>query len=66
LRTAYPRGLGLGLFIVREIARAHGGTVEASSDATGTTFLIRLPPRAQSVTAEAAAASGTQAGVPVA
>lgn len=38
------QGLGLGLFIVREIARAHGGTVEATSDATnGTTFTVTLP-----------------------
>jgi signal transduction histidine kinase len=37
-------GLGLGLFIVREIVRAHGGTVEvSSSEALGTTVSIRLP-----------------------
>ncbi len=37
-------GLGLGLFIVREIVRAHGGTVAvSSSEADGTTFLIQLP-----------------------
>jgi signal transduction histidine kinase len=35
------RGLGLGLYIVREIARAHGGDVSVeSSDADGTTFLL--------------------------
>jgi signal transduction histidine kinase len=38
------RGLGLGLFIVGEIARAHGGTVAVSSTAEdGTTFTVRLP-----------------------
>jgi signal transduction histidine kinase len=38
------RGLGLGLFIVRELVRAHGGTVEVlSSDADGTTFSVELP-----------------------
>jgi signal transduction histidine kinase len=38
------RGLGLGLFIVHEIARAHGGSVEAtSSEDHGTTFSVRLP-----------------------
>jgi signal transduction histidine kinase len=37
-------GLGLGLFIVREIARAHGGSVDvSSSEAEGTTFVIQLP-----------------------
>ncbi len=37
---------GLGLFIVREIVRAHGGTVEArSTDAEGTSFTVRLPRR---------------------
>jgi len=42
---AHPTsGLGLGLFIVREIARSHGGTVEVrSSEAEGTTFTVRLP-----------------------
>jgi signal transduction histidine kinase len=36
-------GLGLGLFIVREIARAHGGEVEVRSDRGETTFAVRLP-----------------------
>jgi signal transduction histidine kinase len=37
-------GLGLGLFIVREIAQAHGGSVQVSSSAAeGTTFSLRLP-----------------------
>jgi len=35
-------GLGLGLFIVREIAKAHGGAVEARSDGE-TTLALRLP-----------------------
>lgn len=36
--------LGLGLFIVREIVLAHGGTISvASSAAAGTVFTIRLP-----------------------
>jgi PAS domain S-box-containing protein len=43
-RQGKSNGLGLGLYIVREIIRAHGGTVEvASGEATGTTFSIRLP-----------------------
>ncbi len=44
-----PGSIGLGLYIVREIAVAHGGTVEVSSTAqAGTTFTVRLP-RSQSV-----------------
>lgn len=40
------RGTGLGLFIVREIARAHGGNVDVVSEAgKGTTFSIVLPAR---------------------
>jgi signal transduction histidine kinase len=37
-------GLGLGLYIVREIAHKHGGTVHVTSNAPeGTTFTVRLP-----------------------
>jgi signal transduction histidine kinase len=36
-------GLGLGLFIVDQIARSHGGTVVALSDGDVTRFLVRLP-----------------------
>jgi signal transduction histidine kinase len=42
--TAAHNGLGLGLFIVKEIVAGHGGTVElASTEAEGTTFTVRLP-----------------------
>jgi signal transduction histidine kinase len=38
------RSLGLGLFIVREIIRAHGGTVSVRSDSeNGTRFTVALP-----------------------
>ncbi|RKH17631.1 response regulator [Corallococcus sp. CA047B] len=38
------RSIGLGLFIVRQMVRAHGGTVTArSSPEAGTTFTVRLP-----------------------
>ncbi len=37
-------GLGLGLFITRQIARAHGGTVYVESDPSiGTRFVVELP-----------------------
>ncbi|MGE3544929.1 MAG: response regulator [Kofleriaceae bacterium] len=37
-------GLGLGLFIAREIARAHGGEITlVSSDGSGTLFAVKLP-----------------------
>jgi PAS domain S-box-containing protein len=37
-------GLGLGLFIVREIVQAHGGSVHvSSSERDGTTFTVLLP-----------------------
>jgi signal transduction histidine kinase len=35
--------LGLGLYIAREIVTMHGGTMEASSDRTGTVFSASLP-----------------------
>lgn len=36
-------GLGLGLHIASEIARAHGGTLIARSDTTATTFVFTMP-----------------------
>ena len=38
-------GLGLGLYIVREVARAHGGDVDVRSDEGKTVFTVRLPRR---------------------
>ena len=38
-------GLGLGLYIVREVARAHGGEVDVRSDKAETVFAVRLPRR---------------------
>ena len=37
--------LGLGLYIAREIAKAHGGEIAARSDETETVFAVRLPRR---------------------
>jgi signal transduction histidine kinase len=43
-RTATTEGLGLGLFISREIVLAHGGDISVtSSESQGTTFRVRLP-----------------------
>ena len=43
-RTSETEGLGLGLYISSEIARAHGGTIDVrSSLAEGTTFRLTLP-----------------------
>ncbi len=36
-------GLGLGLYISREIVKAHGGEIWAESDSQGTTFTVKLP-----------------------
>ncbi len=37
-------GLGLGLYICRELIRAHSGEISVqSSDETGTSFVVRLP-----------------------
>ena len=41
--TTKPEGTGLGLGIVYNIAQLHNGTVTFGSDATGTTFTLRLP-----------------------
>ena len=39
-------GLGLGLYIVSEVVRAHGGTIDVSSaEGAGTTFTVRWPRR---------------------
>ncbi|HEY4181142.1 MAG TPA: hybrid sensor histidine kinase/response regulator [Kofleriaceae bacterium] len=46
--NASAKGLGLGLYIVREIASAHGGNVSViSTPATGTRFEVRLPRHVQ-------------------
>ena len=42
--TTKPRGLGLGLSIAQTIVEAHGGTIDATSDAGhGAVFRIVLP-----------------------
>ncbi|MDB5422053.1 MAG: sensor signal transduction histidine kinase [Brevundimonas sp.] len=41
---ASQQGLGLGLHIASEIARAHGGTLTVASDETETRFTLDVPP----------------------
>jgi signal transduction histidine kinase len=45
-RVGRGHSIGLGLYIVSQIAHAHGGTIEVRSSSTeGTTFTLRLPRR---------------------
>jgi sigma-B regulation protein RsbU (phosphoserine phosphatase) len=37
------QGLGLGLYIAFEIARAHGGTISVASSREETRFTFRMP-----------------------
>lgn len=44
VQPSRTQGLGLGLFIAKEIARSHGGSIAVtSSESDGTTFRVRLP-----------------------
>lgn len=44
--TASAGGSGLGLYIVKSIVRAHGGTIDVTSElGRGTTFTVYLPDR---------------------
>jgi PAS domain S-box-containing protein len=57
-RPEKARGLGLGLFITKEIVTAHGGQVAVSSaEAEGTTFTVTLP-RHSERTPQAAVSAG--------
>lgn len=51
--TSNAKGIGLGLYIVSEIVRAHGGTITVDSDESGTRFCVVLP----LATAEASASA---------
>ncbi len=42
--TGRQQGLGLGLYIVRQIVDAHGGTIRAESErGRGTSFIVEIP-----------------------
>lgn len=41
--------IGLGLYIAREVASAHAGTIHVTSDPEETVFLVRLPSRGEAV-----------------
>jgi len=56
-------GLGLGLYIARENAAAHGGTIAVTSHpADGATFVVELPLAPSAGAANAAAVSVSSAG----
>jgi signal transduction histidine kinase len=43
--NSHTGGLGLGLYIAAEIAKAHGGKIEVRSDSSQTVFSVHLPYR---------------------
>jgi len=55
-RSRRHGGLGMGLYITREIARAHGGTVRvASTPGSGAEFVVELPLVTAPIAAQATA-----------
>jgi signal transduction histidine kinase len=51
--SRYSSGLGIGLFLTKQLVELHGGTITAQSDGTGkgSTFTIRLPLNTELITA---------------
>jgi len=61
-RAGHVSGLGLGLFISREIIKRHGGTLWAESGAGGSTFHVRLPVVSAVATATVTSREGVTQG----
>jgi PAS domain S-box-containing protein len=66
-RSRTHEGTGIGLALVRELVRLHGGTIEVrSTEGEGTTFTVRLPAGSrhlpQTAVAEARRAGPTDVG----
>jgi signal transduction histidine kinase len=58
-------GLGLGLYIVKEIIKAHGGTITVDSQPSqGSTFTVELPMQVTTTDAEAVSTSDERTGLP--
>ena len=63
--TMKRKGTGLGLAMVRQVARAHGGEVEARNrEGGGAEFRLRLPLRQQDPQSRAARLSSQVSGTP--
>ncbi len=56
------QGLGLGLYIAAEIARAHGGEIAVSSDASETRFTFRMPCRRMEIAGQEGRGPGIAGG----
>jgi signal transduction histidine kinase len=54
-RSSSSKGLGLGLFIANQVAKAHGGAITVESDANQTRFVVRLPRGAPTIERDPAA-----------
>jgi two-component system CheB/CheR fusion protein len=63
--SASQNGLGLGLFIVAELVKAHGGAIAVrSTEGAGTAFIVRFPVSGEQVEAPSPADPATQHELP--